>query len=105
MPSYNDGELILHLLSRSKRGLGSFMLSRMNIDANLRKELVEKVEPLLEKIIENRVEMRWATAIRDHGEMIVEHLSGGRHEPAQPYPPRKIAERVERNRLPKVSDP
>jgi hypothetical protein len=102
---YNDAELIRHLLTCSRKSLGSFLLSRMNTDANLRKELAEKVEPILDRLIENRVEVRLANLIRDHGEEIMQALTEKSDDRAQPYPPRKIAEGTKGTSLPKVLDP
>lgn len=68
-------DTFLFLMTCSRRSLGDFLLARLSKHSQLKRDLLLRLEDMVEQIIENRAEIYIANLFRDHGEEILERLA------------------------------
>ena len=66
--------LVRYLASASRTGLGSSQLERLNNIANLRRDILERVEMMLDEL----GWLHFTELLREHGEELVEALGAPR---------------------------
>jgi hypothetical protein len=67
-------ERVRYLVSASRAGLGSSQLERLNRVANLRRDILERVEMLLDEL----GWLHFTDLLREHGEELAEALGAPR---------------------------
>lgn len=79
-------DTFLYLATCSHRSLGDFLLSRLAKHSELKRDLVLRLEEMIEQAVENRAEIYLANLLRDHGEEIISRLTSS----PQTSPPQRV---------------
>jgi hypothetical protein len=81
---YNDKDIFIYLLTCSRRSLGNFLLSQYDENQKLTKDMLLRIEELINHVGKVRGRIYLANLVRDHGEEIISRLPSPQQLPELP---------------------